>query len=77
MYVEQNGTDTTSRHGDAHAQQKSGSDSSTYWKDKKKSTQITEKHSHMRFKENYYWQDEGGNYFFPPPLVKKDDQCKE
>lgn len=78
VYVEQNGTDTTSRHGEGYATQKSGSDSSTHWeKDKKKSTQCTEKHTHIRFQDFRIFNDDEGNWSTTPILVKKDKHCKE
>jgi len=78
VYVEQNGTDTTNRHGSAFASVKSGSDSSTHWEqDKKKSTQCTEDHIHIRFKEHRIFNDKDGNWCTSPLLVKKDIYCKE
>lgn len=75
--IEQNGQVTTSQHGDAYAAQKGGSDSSTYWKDRKKSTQVTEEHAHIRFQDNRIYNDKDGNWCTSPLLVKKDAYCKE
>jgi phage gp45-like len=75
--IEQNGQVTTSQHGQAYAAQKGGSDSSTYWENRKKSTQVTEEHTHIRFKDNILWNDKDGNWMCPPILVKKDQYCKE
>jgi phage gp45-like len=78
VYVEQNGTDTTNRHGSAYASVKSGSDSSTHWeKDKTKSTQCTEEHIHIRFDEHRIFNDKFGNWCTSPLMVKKDTYCKE
>jgi hypothetical protein len=78
VYVEQNGTNTQSVHGDAYATQKTGSDSSTHWKkDKKKSTQCTDDHVHIRYQEHRIFNDKEGNWCTSPLLVKKDEYCKE
>ena len=76
--IEQNGSTTYSRHGEAYASQKGGSDSTTHWEqDKKRSTQVTEKHTHIRFREHRIFNDEDGNWCTSPLLVKKDQHCKE
>jgi phage gp45-like len=78
VYVEQNGTDTTSRHGEGFASQKGGSDSSTHWeKDKKKSTQCTDEHVHIRYKDHRIFNDKGGNWATSPIQIKMDKYCKE
>jgi len=76
--IEQNGTTTYSRHGEAYSSQKGGSDATTHWEnDKKKSTQVTEDHTHIRFKEHRIFNDKDGNWCTSPLLVKKDQYCKE
>lgn len=75
--IEQNGQSTTSQHGQAYSAQKSGSDSSTYYTDRKKSSQSTEDHTHIRFKDNRIYNDKDGNWCTSPLLVKKDEYCKE
>jgi hypothetical protein len=76
--IEQNGTTTYSRHGEAYASQKGSSDTTTHYeKDKKKSTQVTEDHTHIRFKEHRIFNDADGNWWTTPCLVKKDKYCKE
>jgi len=78
VWVEQNGTNTQSVHGDAYATQQTGSDSSTHWeKDKKKSTQCTDEHVHIRFKDHRIFNDKDGNWCTSPLLVRKDGYCKE
>jgi phage gp45-like len=78
VYVEQNGTDTKSVHGEAYATQKTGSDSSTHWeKDKVKSTQCTDLHVHIRFKEFRIFNDKEGNWATSPIGIKMDKYCKE
>jgi len=76
--IEQNGTTTYSRHGESYASQKGGSDSTVHYeKNKKKSAQSTEKHTHIRFNDNRIFNDEDGNWCTSPLLVKKDLHCKE
>jgi phage gp45-like len=76
--IEQNGQTTYSRHGEAYGSQKSDSDSTVHYeKDKKKSAQSTEKHTHIRFKEHRIFNDGDGNWWTIPCLVKKDKYCKE
>ena len=75
--VEQNGKETYSQHGKFYAAQKSGSDSSTYYTDRKKSTQVTEDHCHIRFGAHRIYNDKDGNWCTTPILIKKDDYCKE
>jgi phage gp45-like len=76
--IEQNGTTTYSRHGEAYASQKTGSDSTTHYeKDKKKSAQTTELHTHIRFKDHRIFNDEGGNWATSPIQIKMDKYCKE
>lgn len=76
--IEQNGQTTYSQHGEAYGSQKGGSDSTIHWeKDKKKSAQSTEKHTHIRFKEHRIWNEDEGNFWTMPCLVKKDQHCKE
>ena len=59
------------------AGQRSGSDSSTYTEDRKKSTQTTADHVHIRFKDNRIFNDEMGNWATSPIMIKKDNYCKE
>ena len=75
--IEQNGKETTSQHGQHFAAQRSGSDSSTYTEDRKKSTQTTADHVHIRFKDNRIFNDEMGNWATSPIMIKKDIYCKE
>jgi phage gp45-like len=75
--IEQNGQTTYSRHGEGYASQKSDSDSSIHYeKDKKKSAQSTELHTHIRFMQHRIWNEEEGNFWTMPCLVKKDLHCK-
>jgi|SRR5262245_14390598 len=76
VYMEQKGDVQTQRHGDAHSAQRP-SDSSTYMSDRKKSTQVTEKHSHLRTGDFRIFTDEMGCWSEIPMLVKKDSYCKE
>lgn len=73
---EQNGQVTTVQHGQCYSAQR-GSDSSTYTEDRKKSTQSTKDHTHIRFQDNRIYNDELGNWCTSPILVKKDSYCKE
>jgi hypothetical protein len=76
--IEQNGSTTYSRHGEGYASQKGGSDTTIHWEqDKKKSSQVTEDHTHIRFKEHRVFNDKDGNWWTSPCLVKKDLYCKE
>jgi phage gp45-like len=76
--IEQNGQQTYSQHGETYGTQKGGSDSTIHYeKDKKKSAQSTEKHTHIRFKDHRIFNDEDGNFWTSPCLVKKDQHCKE
>jgi phage gp45-like len=76
--IEQNGSTTYSQHGESYSSQKGGSDSTThYGKDKKKSGQSTEQHTHIRFQDHRIFNDEEGNWWTSPCLVKKDKYCKE
>ena len=75
--LEQNGKETFSQHGKQYSSQRSGSDSTIYSDDRKKSSQSTDKHTHMRFQEHRIWNEEEGNYWTIPCLVKKDLHCKE
>lgn len=76
--IEQNGSTTYSQHGKAYASQKGGSDSTVHYeKDKKKSAQSTDMHTHIRFKDHRIWNEEPGNFWTIPCLVKKDEHCKE
>jgi len=78
VWYEQNGTDTQSVHGEAYSTQKTGSDASTHWeKDKKKSTQCTEEHIHIRFKDHRIFNDKDGNWATSPIQIKLDKYCKE
>lgn len=77
VYVDQNGKDTTSRHGAFYAAQRSGSDSSTYHETRKHSAQATDEHVHVRFEENRIWVDKDGHWSEMPILQKKDKHCKE
>jgi phage gp45-like len=75
--IEQNGQVTTSQHGKAYSAQKGGSDSSTYYQDRKQSAQATDEHVHIRFKDNRIFNDKDGNWCTSPIMVKKDSYCKD
>jgi len=75
--VEQNGKETYSQHGQYYASQRSGSDSSTYYQDRKKSTQATQEHVHVRFNDNRIWVDKDGHWSESPIQQRKDKHCKE
>lgn len=75
--VEQNGQQTYSQHGQFYAAQRSGSDSSTYHESRKKSTQATDAHVHVRFELNRIWVDKDGHWSEAPIMQKKDVHCKE
>ena len=75
--VEQNGQQTYSQHGEYYTAQRTGSDASVYHKDRKISSQATDKHVHMRFKENNkIWVDEDGHWSEGPIMQRKDLHCK-
>jgi hypothetical protein len=76
VYFEQNGGVTTVRHATAYSAQR-GSDSSTYYEDRKKSTQVTADHSHLRTEDMRIFTDPGGCWSEVPILVKKDKYCKD
>jgi phage gp45-like len=76
--LEQNGKETYSRHGEYYNSVRGGSDSSVYHKDRKISSQATDKHVHMRFKDMAkIWVDEDGHWSEGPIMQKKDKHCKE
>jgi phage gp45-like len=76
--IEQNGTQTYSQHGESYGTQKGGSDSTIHYeKNKKKSAQTTEEHTHIRFKDHRIFNDEGGNWATSPIQIKMDKYCKE
>lgn len=75
--VEQNGTQTYSQHGKFYTAQRSGSDASSYYDTRKKSSQATDSHVHMRFEMNRIWVDEDGHWSEAPIQQKKDGHCKE
>jgi hypothetical protein len=76
--IEQNGQTTYSRHGESYASQKKDSDSTIHYeKDKKKSAQSTERHTHIRYKDHRIFNDEDGNFWTSPCIVKLDKHCKE
>jgi phage gp45-like len=73
--IEQKGDATTVQHEDSYSVQRA-SDSSTYYKDRTKSTQVTDSHAHLRTKGMKIFTDEGGCWSEVPMLVKKDGYCK-
>lgn len=75
--IEQNGKETYSQHGKFYSSQRSGSDSSTYYDNRKKSTQATDAHVHMRFEGNKIWVDKSGHWSEGPIMQRKDGHCKE
>jgi len=75
--LEQNGTQTYSQHGQYYTAQRGGSDVSNYYDSRKKSSQATDKHVHIRFMDNRIWVDEDGHWSELPILQKKDKHCKE
>ena len=75
--VEQNGKETYSQHGQFYAAQRTGSDSSTYHESRKKSTQVTDMHSHLRTDDFRIYTDIAGCWTTVPILVRKDPHCKE
>jgi len=76
VYMEQTGSVQTQRHGPAHSAQRP-SDSSTYMTDRKKSTQATDEHVHLRINDMRIFVDRMGCWSEIPMLVKKDSYCKE
>lgn len=77
VYLDQNGKDTTSAHGQFFSSQRGGSDSSTYHETRKHSAQATDEHVHVRFDDNRIWVDKDGHWSEAPILQKKDKHCKE
>jgi phage gp45-like len=75
--IEQNGKETFSQHGKFYSSVRGGSDSSHYYEDRKKSSQATEEHVHMRYKDFKIWVDKDGHWSELPILQKKDLHCKE
>jgi phage gp45-like len=75
--IEQNGKETFSQHGQFYSSQRGGSDSSTYFDNRKKSTQCTTTHVHVRFEDNKIWVDEEGHWSEMPIQQKKDKHCKD
>jgi phage gp45-like len=75
--IEQNGTQTYSQHGQFYTAQRGGSDASTYFDNRKKSSQATQTHVHMRFEDNRIWVDEEGHWSEMPIQQKKDRHCKD
>lgn len=75
--IEQNGTQTVSQHGSAYSAERGGSDASSYWENRTKSTQVTSEHSHLRTVDFRIFTDIQGCWSTVPMLVKKDSYCKE
>ena len=75
--LEQNGKETYSQHGQFYASVRGGSDSSTYYDKRTKSTQATQDHVHVRFEDNRIWVDKDGHWSESPIMQKKDRHCKE
>lgn len=76
VYIEQKGDVTTVRHSTSYSAQRA-SDSSTYYQDRKRSTQVTAQHSHLRTNEFRIFTDDEGCWSEVPILVKKDKHCKD
>lgn len=76
IYYDQSGSEAVSRHGPAHSSQRP-SDSTGFMTDRKKSTQVTDEHAHIRFMDNRIFNDEQGNWATSPIQIKKDSYCKE
>jgi len=75
--LEQNGKETFSQHGQFYSSVRGGSDGSMYYDNRKKSSQATQMHVHMRFEDNRIWVDEEGHWSEMPIQQKKDKHCKE
>ena len=76
VYIDQSAAVTDVGHGQHHAAVR-GSDASTYNQDRKRSTQVTNEHSHLRTMDNRIFTDEQGCWSETPIQVKKDRYCKE
>jgi phage gp45-like len=75
--IEQNGKETFSQHGKSFSSVRGGSDASNYYDNRKKSSQATEDHVHMRYEDFRIWVDKEGHWSEMPILQKKDGHCKE
>jgi phage gp45-like len=74
--IEQNGQETKCCHGDAISAQKTGSDSTVYYKDRAgNSAQATDDHTHIRNNKVAIWVS-GGCFSDMPIVIKKDTLCK-
>jgi Bacteriophage Mu Gp45 spike protein len=76
IYYDQSGSESVNRHGQAHSSQRP-SDSTTYYGDRKKSTQTTEDHTHLRTMDFRIFTDKEGCWAEVPIQVKKDRYCKD
>jgi phage gp45-like len=77
VWIEQNQTSTTCAHGDAQSSQKTGSDSSVYYKDRTTSScQSTTDHAHIRTGNNRVFVDASGCWTTTPIQIKLDSYCK-
>ena len=76
VYIDQRAAVTDVGHQEAHAAVR-GSDASTFHGDRKRSTQATNQHSHLRTMENRIFTDEQGCWSETPIQVKKDRYCKD
>lgn len=76
IYYDQSGSESVNRHGQAHSSQRPG-DSTTFFGDRKKSTQTTDDHTHLRTMDFRIFTDKEGCWSELPIQVKKDRYCKE
>ena len=76
VVYEQAAGDSYNRNGPAHSSQRPG-DSTTYMSDRKKSTQVTDTHAHLRTDDFRIFTDLEGCWSTVPILQKKDSHCKE
>jgi hypothetical protein len=74
---EQNGKENFHQHGQYYSSTRGGSDVSNYYENRKKSSQATENHVHMRYEDFKIWVDKEGHWSEMPIMQKKDKHCKE
>jgi phage gp45-like len=75
IWMEQNKNSTTCAHGDAYSGQRTGQDSSVYYKDRHTSAQATDGHCHICSDDVHIWVADGC-FSDMPIIVKKDGICK-
>jgi phage gp45-like len=77
IWFEQNSGSATCAHGDAYSGQRTGSDSSTYYKDRTTSSgQSTSDHTHILNNGAHIWVSDGVCYSDMPLIIKTDTLCK-